>query len=608
MGTNVVNKSDIRKVIGNGSPFRGIASNIIYYAMGFRAINRLYRPISGLRGAEFARQALDRFRIRYSVPEKDIRHIPESGPAVIVSNHPYGGADGLALYETVSRVRPDVKVMTNFVLSKIAPLSDDFLPVNPFEGMKGAPASTAGLKAALRHVEGGGLLIVFPAGEVSSIPKGHFFSKLLSRRTTAVDKSWEGSAMKLIARSGATVVPAYFHGQNRRRFHLAGRIHPFLRTLMLPREFLNAGSRGTIQLRIGKGISMEETASLAARGMLARHLYARCYALEANIPDTNTIEGDNPQKPIVAASRREDLTKEIERARDNGDRLFSTAGYEVFLLGYREYPTIMYELARLREITFRAIGEGTGERNDTDEYDIYYRHLVLWNTDNGEIAGAYRLGIGSEIMESFGLGGFYVDTLFHYRKEMSGILSRSIELGRSFVVPSYQKEIFPLMLLIKGILYTTALCPQTRYLIGPVSISSWYPDLYKSIFVKYLSDNYGRDDLKEAIAPGHRFRNRACKVNLDDLLLDKCGSIEQTDRYIMMLSNGDLRIPALIKRYLKIGVRVIDFNVDPLFNYCVDGLILLDTADVPEKEIRLLLKGEADSEKFMEKWRQLAQR
>jgi putative hemolysin len=518
-----------------------------------------------------------------------------------VSNHPFGGADGLLLYEAAHRVRSDVKVMTNFILSMIGPLSDDFLPVNPFRGAKWAPGSSSGMKQAIRHLENGGLLIIFPAGEVSTIPKRDFYKKLFSRRVMARDIPWENSSMKLIARSGCPVIPVYFHGQNSRLFHLAGRLNPYLRTALLPREFLKARKRTAI-LKIGKAVSAADVAALADKKMLSRHLYARCYALEANIPATNEFLDDGPLKPIVKGKSQAEIEWDIDKARANGNRLFETAGYEVFLLTYREYHTIMYELARLREITFREIGEGTGKSCDTDEYDVYYKHLVLWDVAKRKIAGAYRIGIGSEIVRDFGLSGFYVDTLFHYRKGMEETLKQSIELGRSFVVSEYQKEIFPLMLLIKGILFSTMRYPEVRYVIGPVSISSWYPDLYKSIFVKYLSENFGLPSMKKLIDPEHRFKNRVEKVNIDDLLLDKCDSIEHTDRYIMALSNGRMRIPSLIKRYLKIGVKVIDFNVDPLFNYCVDGLILLDTDNVSEKELNLLLKGEKNIDSFIERF------
>ena len=601
METNVINKSDIEKVIGKRNPLKGPISHMLYHLMGFGKINRNYRPISELKGAEFVRAAIERFRLRCIVYDEELKNIPAEGAAVIVSNHPFGGADGLLLYEAAHRVRDDVKVMTNFILSMIGPLSEDFLPVNPFKGLKGVPGSSSGLKQAMSHLENGGLLIIFPAGEVSTIPENRFYKKLLSKRITARDISWESSAMKLIARSDCPVIPVYFHGQNSRLFHLAGRLNPYLRTALLPREFLKARKRNAV-LKIGKAIKAEEVSSLAGKGMLARHLYARCYAMEANIPATNEFLDDAPQKQIVKGKSQAEIEWDIDKARKDGNKLFETAGYEVFLLTYREYHTIMYELARLREITFREIGEGTGKSSDTDEYDVYYKHLVLWDTNRRKIAGAYRLGIGPEIMRDFGFSGFYVDTLFHYGKGMEDILRHSIELGRSFVVSEYQKEIFPLMLLIKGILFSTMRYPEVKYVIGPVSISSWYPDLYKSIFVKYLSENFGKPELRRHIAPEHRFKNRADKVNLDDLLLDKCDTIEHTDRYIMSLSNGRLRIPALIKRYLKIGVKVIDFNVDPLFNYCVDGLILLDKDNVSAKELALLLKGEKDIDSFIERF------
>jgi putative hemolysin len=263
---------------------------------------------------------------------------------------------------------------------------------------------------------------------------------------------------------------------------------------------------------------------------------------------------------------------------------------------------MMHELGRRREEAFRAVGEGTGRPLDLDEYDEYYKHLILWDKQKQRLVGAYRLGFGKDIIEKRGVKVLYSNTLFGYEKPFHDILKQSIELGRSFVVLDYQKEALPLVLLIKGLFYSVLNDQGVRYLMGPVSISSWYPKFYRSIMIYYLQKKHSVKSIEEDVIPKNPFFPEYLRVKIDDLMENKMDSIEQFDRFMMRLSNNEYRLPTLVKKYLKINSKIIKFNVDPDFNYCVDGLVLLDLTQISKQEIVNLSKDEPNKDRVYKRF------
>ena len=256
----------------------------------------------------------------------------------------------------------------------------------------------------------------------------------------------------------------------------------------------------------------------------------------------------------------------------------------------------MREIAVCREETFRAVGEGTGNSIDTDEYDKYYRHLVLWDKEKKMLVGAYRLGMGNEIVRKYGLDGFYSNSLFKFHREFRPYMRKTVELGRSFVVPAYQKDPLALMLLIKGLMYMVIKRPEVRYLIGPVSISAWYPHFYRSLMVHYLQQKQSVPELGKYVSPKYPFEPQFHRVKVDELAGGRMESLERFDRFMYRLSNNRFRLPTLLKKYIKLNARILAFNVDPDFNFCVDGLIMLDVMDVPKSEIDALSKEFQDKD------------
>lgn len=563
----------------NWSPIAKPFAALVLRILGFRKIDRLYTPSADLQNREFAQDMLRHYNITIDIDENELKMIPKDGPFMVVCNHPFGAIEGIILYDVISRVRPDFKIMANFILSYIPNFKDVFFSVNPFENNKSlGGGSTGGIKASLQQLTDGHGLGVFPAGEVARY-HGHSYPE---------DIAWSPQIAKIIQRTQVPVIPIYFDGNNSRKFYHLARIYSLLGTVRLVKEMLNKRNR-KIVMKMGKPILPAEVAQYETPEALAAYLRSRSYALQANIYTELKKFRSRVNDPIDPPFRPSELTRELNSIRKES-LLYTTANFECYLADYDKIPHVIHEIGRRREEAFRAVGEGTGKQIDTDIYDAYYKHLILWDTEEQKIAGGYRLGMGNEIMEKYGVKGFYVDSLFDIDPSVEGMLHETIELGRSFVTVDYQKDILPLMLLLKGLMYTIMRHPEMNYFIGPVSISSWYPKFYQSLIVYYVKTKHTNDELSKKFTPHTPFVPDFNKCDVDVLMEKNMDTVEKFDRYLMKLSNGDYRMPTLFKKYLKINSKFLCFNVDPDFNDTLDGLLLLKFTDYPIDELDMLVK------------------
>lgn len=589
MSTKLINKSEVKNAI----KVKGFAGDILASALmrilGLEKVNEIYSHIKPYEGIEFADKLIEHMNVTVDYIPDELEYLPQGQPFIIVSNHPFGAIDGIIMLSILGKKRPDLKILTNFILSYIPNLSGNFFPVNPFTDRPGMKSSLKGLKMAKEHLLSGGALGLFPSGEVSSNA---------NKERVVKDIDWQNSIIKLIKGAKVPVVPLYFDGGNSRLFHFMGKVNPYLRTARLPYELFNKEGK-TISFRIGKPIMPAEFEEFIDMTKMGRHLWNRTYALEANCAGSSADtakESALKQDPIAPHVDAAVLEKEI--ASIEKDKLFDVGAYSCYLSKEEDIPSLMHEIGVCREETFRAVGEGTNGCIDTDKYDSYYRHLVLWDREKSKLVGAYRFGMGEEIMEKYGIGGFYSNTLFRYKKSFAGHLSQAMELGRSFVVPECQKDPLALMLLIKGIMYTLIKNPQVRYLIGPVSISAWYPYFYRSLMVHYLERKQSLPHLRKHVSPKTPFEPDYHRVNVDELMEGRMDSLERFDRFMFKLSNGNYRLPTLLKKYIKLNARILAFNVDPDFNNCVDGLIMVDVLEIPKGEIDALSKEFEDKQQL----------
>lgn len=582
----VVTHNDIKNALGLKGFFGTCTAHLLFGVMGLGEINRLFDGAADYQGREFADHLLENMGITIDVRPEQLENIPKEGGFILVSNHPFGGIEGVMLYSMIAKVRPDFKIMANFILSHIPNLKEAFFSVNPFTDNPEWKSSVGGIKGAIRHIADGHGLGVFPAGEVSRY-HGHDYPE---------DLPWSPSTARIIKNAGVPVIPVFWEGRNSRLFYAVDRIHSMLGTARLTRELANKkGTRFVVQL--GKPILPTEVALYEKPAELAAYLRSRSYAIEANIVKPKPEKEAKPMAEIDAPTDVALMQTELQAIREKSF-LYSASDYDCYLAEHDDIPNLMHEIARLREITFRAVGEGTGKSLDQDEFDHYFKHLILWDNNQQRIAGCYRLGIGSEIIPKYGVKGFYVSTLVHIDDSFSDKLSHTIELGRSFVSIDYQKEVLPLMLLLRGLSDVVVHYPESQHFIGPVSISNWYPKFYQSLIARFVSEKHAVEaPLQDKVTPTTPFVPDYLKVDTDVLLQHNMTSIDKFDKFLFRLSDGAYRMPTLYKKYLKLNAKFLCFNVDPDFNDSLDSLLFLTYTDFPEDEVMPLFRDSSDEEK-----------
>ena len=582
----VVTNSDIKGALGLKGFFGTCVAGLAYGFLGLGKINRLFDGAADYQGREFADHLLENMHISMDIAPDQLENIPKTGGFVVVSNHPFGGIEGVMLLSAIAKVRPDFKIMANFILSHIPNLKENFFAVNPFEKNPEWKSSVGGIKGAIQHIADGKGLGVFPAGEVSRY-QGHDYPE---------DLPWSTSIARIIKNAGVPVIPVFWEGRNSRLFYAVDKIHSMMGTARLTRELANkAGTR--FNLQIGKPILPSEVAQYEKPADLAAYLRSRSYALEANIAMPLTEKKTQKLDEIDSPSDLSLMQAELNAIREKSF-LYSASDFDCYLADYEDIPNLMHEIARLREETFRAIGEGTGKSLDQDEFDGHFKHLILWDTTKQQIAGCYRLGIGSEIVPKFGIKGFYVSTLVNIDETFTDHLAHTIELGRSFVPLEYQKEVLPLMLLLRGLSDVVVRYPDIRHFIGPVSISAWMPKFYQSMIVKYVAEKHPVGaELAHMAKPVTPFHPDFLKVDADVLMRNNMDTVDKFDKFMFRLSNGTNRLPTLFKKYLKLNAKFLCFNVDPDFNDTLDALLFLTFTDFPEDEVMPLFRDSSDEEK-----------
>jgi len=549
-------------------------------------LNRFYNSHHDLEGPEFCDAILGHYEIDFDLVKEELKRLPKSGPFITISNHPLGGIDGVLLLKLMLEQRSDFKIIANFLLHRIAPLKPYIMPVNPFENHKDAKSSVVGFKAALQHLRDGHSLGIFPAGEVSTYRDGRL----------VVDRPWEEAALKLIRKAEVPVVPIYFHARNSRLFYRLSKINDVFRTAKLPSE-LTTQSRRPIKVRIGQPITVaaqKEEQTLEGFTELLRkktYLLANVFEKERLIDKVpTTLKIPKPPKKIASAVRPEVLQGEIERLREKDQRLLQSKNYEVYLAQEKDMPFLLKEIGRQREITFREVGEGTNNPIDLDKFDSYYHHLFLWDDEDQCIVGAYRMGLGSEIFKSFGIDGFYLQDLFGFEPELHGMMANSIEMGRAYIVKEYQQKPMPLFLLWKGIVHTTLRHPEHKYLIGGVSISNQFSNFSKSLMIEFMKSHYWDPYVAQYVRPKKEFKVKLKDADKEFVFDETKSDLNKFDKLIEEVEPGSLRLPVLIKKYIKQNAKVVAFNVDPLFNNSVDGLMYIKISDLPESTVKPVME------------------
>lgn len=558
-------------------------------------LERRYGRLPPCRDAlEFIERALAELQVDVRVEQGELEGVPKHGATIVCANHPFGAVEGLILARELRKLRPDVKILVNSLLERIVELRELFLAVDVFAGDERAGNARA-LRAAIRHLEQGGLLVVFPAGEVSSL-------KFSTREVT--DPPWSASVARMALRTGAATCPAYFDGRNGALFQLAGLVHPRLRTALLPRELVNKRGR-TLALRMGRPIAAAELAQLADDAARTDYLRLRTYALgaftrpakdQARARRIAARAARSTPVPLAPAGARTDWERELARL-PSDSKLASQNCLAAHLARAEEIPALLLEIGRQREMAFRAVGEGTNRSRDLDRHDEHYRHLVLWDERQGRVAGAYRLGATDELLRGDDVSGMYTASLFHYDRATLGQFEPALELGRSFVAADYQKSYAPLLTLWKGIGAHVARNPRYRHLYGPVSISADYHPLSRQLIAQYLQ-RHRAAPANSGFKPRTPLELRRVQGLEPGRISELLGRGLDLSALVCDLERGQKDVPVLLREYLKLGGQVVALNVDPDFNDALDALLVVDLARTEERLLRRYL-GDEGSRSFL---------
>ncbi|MEZ9004157.1 lysophospholipid acyltransferase family protein [Vibrio splendidus] len=562
------------------SPFRlprytpfGLGESVVEWATGLSKLDKLYqdRP-DELSSFEFMHHTLSALNIDYSVSAGATDNIPEQGPVVIVANHPLGAIEGVILADLVGSVRKDVKVLANELLKRLPELDDLFIGVDVFNSKESKRTNAKAIRDANRHLADGGLLIVFPAGEVSSYRKG---------AKTLTDIEWSKSVAKFVKRHKATTVPIFINGKNSELFYQAGRVHPLLRTALLGRELLNKQAT-TISISIGSSIPYSEIKSFEKEMDIVNYLRLNTYLMSQQDSPNTPIHAPSFDTQVIAPIPPEVLAIEVGSLPEEM-KLLEQGDFEVYCTPSQSIPNLMREIGRVREESFREVGEGSGLACDLDEYDLYYHQLFVWNKTKAELVGAYRLGMVDKLIAEHGLDKLYSRSLFNYNQEFIDTLDNSIELGRSVVSKPYQKSLNSLLLLWKGIAAFVYRHPQYTHLFGPVSISNDYSHNARLLIATTLSIHHYDEQKANLVSPSSPL-NTSNNVFWQNHLLSSLASVPLLSKVLARMEQGK-GLPVLLRQYLGMNGKLVCFNVDPSFNDALDGLIVVNLKKVPLKTL-----------------------
>lgn len=535
---------------------------------------------------------LEGMDITLEVSDEDLDRIPTDGPVLIIANHPHGMLDGLALGAMVRHRRPEYRFIGTQTMRMFPAMRHHLLQVNMDDTPASRRGNVAAIRAAIRQLDNGGSIGLFPAGVVAH---------RTWRRWHVTDSPWFRTVAKLARQEGVHVVPIHVHGHNRWWFHAAGFISGALRTMLLPRTL--TCMRGTVvQASIGRPVTPDQIAECPDDATLTEYLRSRVFMLcKRRRPTLAATAGPLPRSdghlPRLSTSDR--CAGEVMDLPDR-NLMLDSGKMSVYIARSKQVPNIVREIGRLREVAFRAVGEGTGNEVDLDRFDRSYRHLFIWHHDKQQVIGAYRLGLTDEIVRAQGLGGLYTRTLFDFGKPLLDEIGPAIELGRSFIRPEYQRTFKPLLLLWKGLCRFVYLKPKYRYAFGTVSISNEYQALSKRLMTEFLTSTTMASTLGDLVSARNPHQPEPVTHWDHEQVRVVCTSLKKVETLVREIEDDRAGVPILVKQYLKLNAKLLAvFNVDREFSDVIDGLMLVDFTNV-DRRIADFYMGQEETVEFLQ--------
>jgi putative hemolysin len=552
-------------------------------------MNKAYTKIVFQRKrSNFFNDWLEFMNIRLNIAEEDMKKIPTVRPLVVVANHPFGGLDGIILASVLTKIRQDVRILGNYLLRHVPEIREFIIPIDPFRSKGSTIRNLKSLKEALQWLKRGGTLQTFPAGEVS-----HY--KFYQRKVT--DPHWHHHIASLIRHTSATVLPVFFEGRNSILFQGLGVLHHRFRTLLLPREVMSK-KECTVSLQIGNPIPFTQLAYFNTDRAMTDYLRLKTYLLKnrvernhAKVLTLPTSFKKNECVQLISAIPHNKLQQEIEILPAE-QILLSKRNLAVYIAYASQIPQVLLEIGRLREKTFRNVGEGTGKACDIDWFDQHYLHLFIWDHCAREVVGSYRLGQTDKILAHFGKKGLYTSTLFEFKNEFLKNLNPALELGRSFVSAPYQKKYHALSMLWQGIGKFIVNNSHYHILFGPVSISNDYHTISKNIIVKFLQDSKVDPELSRYVKAKHPVRNIKIKELESCSFHSSFPTIEHVSALVSEIEKDGKGVPVLLRHYLKLNGTILSFNIDNHFSRAIDSLLVVDLKKTDGKLLRRFMGAE----------------
>ena len=570
---------------------------LLDYLLGFTAINQLYRNavnyIIEKKKITFFEAVLRKLDVQMEVLPEDLAKIPRDGPLLVVANHPFGGIDGLALGSLLSKTRPDFKLLVNQELGVFNAMTPWLFQVDILGGESAKSKNLKSMVECSRFLRDGKCLGIFPAGEVSSL-------HLPTRKI--IDPSWSDHPTSLARRNNATVLPVCFKGKNGWLFQTLGLIHPRLRTLMLARELVNKRGKD-LKMRIGEPISPQKICSFQNVSDATDYLRVCVEALKnesspvSSFPKFFLGRKNKSHEPLVLPVNKEMLQSEVA-ALPASSLLAAKGDFKIYGCLASQAPSVMREIARLREKTFRKAGEGTGYPLDSDRYDEWYHQIFAWDSQNQKIAGGYRLGVTEEIIGQKGKPGMYAASEFSLKRGFYSSLGKSIEVGRSFITEEYQRRFSLLGLIWKAIGEFMNRHPDHFVLYGPVSISADYTNLSRNLLVRFLRTNRWSAEIARRTKAKNPFKLKQLSPALANWVKQEGRTLDDISAVISGVEPDGKGVPILVKHYLKLRGSFVGFAVDPDFSNALDGLIVVDIRNMEDRQL-LQYFGESGKQRII---------
>lgn len=530
--------------------------------------------------------------LRYVLPLSDLENIPATGPVVVVANHPHGMADGLMFGDILTRRRSDARMVVNEQLSLCKEMEPWMIKVDVYDSSDSRRKNFSGIKQMLAWLKKGGCIGIFPAGSASSF-------SLKDRHVT--DDAWNTNFAALVRKTKATVVPLFFPGRNSLLFQGVSLLNRSARVALLPREVGRDGRR-VHNIIVGKPISAGQLSQFETDEALVAHLRLRTYLLGQNYQkkkkpfhqESQKIRPVKaaPQQPIIDPVPVETLELEIANLPDE-QCVVQRNNWRVYYAKAAQIPSLLREIGRLREIAFRAVGEGSGSSCDLDKFDEHYLHLFLWDEKNKAIAGAYRMGQTDRILETMGKDGLYNNQFFHFDDEALAKITQGLEMGRAFITAEYQRRPLSLGMIWEGIGQFIARFPNYRYLYGTVSTSGTYTTLSHSLIVAFLKAHAMDEELATLIKAKKPPTLSKLRGSEDRILPMGLADAQNLSNVVSEIEADGKGIPVLLRQYLKLNGKILAFGIDKDFGNVVDSLILVDIYKTPERSLRRYLGDDA---------------